>query len=275
MYRIFSGKTRRATLAMAASLGVTSAALAADPAVSETNLKITTTAGTVDGDSAWTGVAGLTVPLAPAWGAQAEAGAMSTDGDTSYGLAGHVFKRDPDSYLAGVFLAYSSEDELDIEATRLGAEAEFYMGQVTLLLKGGYQFSDVLDDTAFAEAELHWYASDNFRLAGGFSVQEDATLGHADAEWLVGGQSLPGLALRASAYVGDDDYDSIMGGITWYFGSDTSLKDRHRRQDPDSALFNLFHAVQDAKDGICEQAAPLVLKTVSPQTCTIAPPPPT
>ncbi len=47
--------------------------------------------------------------------------------------------------------------------------------------------------------------------------------------------------------IGDDDYDSIMGGITYYFGSNASLKDRHRRQDPDSALLNLFHSVEEER----------------------------
>jgi hypothetical protein len=261
-------------LAIAASACCMGPAFARDPAVSETNLKVTTTAGSADGESAWLGVAGLTAPLSPMWGVQGEAGVMGVDGDTSYGLAGHVFKRDPESYLAGVFLAYASEDEFSLEATRLGAEAEFYTGQVTILLKAGYQFSDIIEDTVFGEAELHWYASDNFRLAGGLSLQEDMTLGHADAEWMIGSTSLPGLALRASVTVGEDDYDSVMGGITWYFGSDASLKDRHRRQDPDSALFNLFHAVQDARVGLCEPVEQNMMKSGPSLDCNAPPPPP-
>jgi hypothetical protein len=261
-------------LAIATSAGCMLPAFARDPAVSETNLKLTTTAGSADGESAWLGVAGLTAPLSPMWGVQGEAGIMGVDGDTSYGLAGHVFKRDPDSYLAGLFLAHASEDEFDIEATRLGAEAEFYLGQITLLMKAGYQFSDTIEDTVFGEAELHWYASDDFRLAAGVSVQEDVTLAHADAEWLVGGASLPGLALRASVNVGENDYDSVMGGITWYFGSDASLKDRHRRQDPDSALFNLFQTVESVRAGLCESAQQPVMNAGPSLACNAPPPPP-
>lgn len=267
-------RTSCITLAVAAAIGSAVPSLAREPAVSETNLKVTATGGSADGEGAWMGVAGLTAPLSPMWGVQGEAGVMGVDGDTSYGLAGHVFKRDPESYLAGVFLAYASEDESSVEATRLGAEAEFYMGQVTILLKAGYQFSDIIEDTAFGEAELHWYASDNFRLAGGLSLQEDTTLGHADAEWMIGSTSMPGLALRASVTVGEDDYDSVMGGITWYFGSDASLKDRHRRQDPDSALFNLFHAVQDARVGQCEPVEQNIMKAGPSLDCNAPPPPP-
>ena len=38
---------------------------------------------------------------------------------------------------------------------------------------------------------------------------------------------------------------------TYYFGSNASLKDRHRRQDPDSALFSLFQSVQQEQHRLC------------------------
>jgi len=220
------------------------------------------------------GVAGLTAPLGPQWGVQGEAGLFGVDGDTTTGLAGHVFKRDPDSYLAGMFIAYASEDEFDLQATRIGAEAEFYLGQMTLLLKGGYQFSDLIDDTAFGEAELHWYASDNVQLGGGVSVNDSVTLGHAGAEWLIGSTSLPGLALRADAYAGDNGYDSVTAGITYYFGSDASLKDRHRRQDPDSALFNLFQTIERERAAQCPPVQLQQMKSgPSNVGCVVEPPP--
>jgi hypothetical protein len=260
---------------IAAALTFALPAHAQDPAVSATNLKVTAAGGSSNGDGSFEGVAGLTMPLSPAWGVQAEAGLFSTDGDTSTGLAGHLFKRDPDSYLAGLFVSYASEDEFDIDATRVGAEAEFYLGQVTLLLKGGYQSSDALGDTAFGEAELLWYASDNFRLAGGASFDDERAIGHAGAEWLLGATSLPGLALRADAYAGDDDHDSVMGGVTYYFGSDASLKDRHRRQDPDSALFVLFQAVESARANSCEPVQQQAFKSGPLNLSCNAPPPPT
>jgi hypothetical protein len=262
-----------AVIAAMAAIAVAEPAAARDPAVSVTNLKVTGAGGSSNGDGAWMGVAGLTAPLSPTWGVQGEAGVFGVDGDTATGLAGHVFKRDPDSYLAGLFVAYASEDEFSLEATRIGAEAEFYMGQMTLLLKGGYQFSDLIDDTAFGEAELNWYASDNFRLSGGVSFDEAAALGHAGAEWLIGSASLPGLALRADGYVGDNDYDSVMAGITYYFGSDASLKDRHRRQDPDSALFNLFQTIERERAAQCPPVQQMMMKSGPSSSCVIEEPP--
>jgi hypothetical protein len=58
---------------------------------------------------------------------------------------------------------------------------------------------------------------------------------------------LPGLAFRIDGAFGEDDYHSIMGGITYYFGADASLKDRHRKQDPDSALFGVFNSVEQER----------------------------
>jgi hypothetical protein len=65
-----------------------------------------------------------------------------------------------------------------------------------------------------------------------------------------------------------------MGGITWYFGSDASLKDRHRRQDPDSALFNLFQTVESVRAGLCESAQQPVMNAGPSLACNAPPPPP-
>ena len=251
-------------------------ALARDPAVSVTNLKLTAQGGTADDEGAWLGVGALTLPVGPAWGVQAEAGIFGVDDDTAYGFAGHIFKRDPDSYLAGLFAAYAGEDEFDLQATRVGGEVEFYMDRVTLLLKAGYQFSDDLDDTAFGEAELHWYTTDNFVLRGGASFDEENILGHVGAEWQLGISALPGLALRADAVFGDEDYDSVVGGITYYFGSDASLKDRHRKQDPDSALFDLFQTVERERANACPPVNTQInaFKFGPQQQSACTPPPP-
>ena len=50
---------------------------------------------------------------------------------------------------------------------------------------------------------------------------------------------------------GEDDYQSVMGGLTYYFGPAVSLKDRHRRYDPDSALFGLFQTVRQEQARLC------------------------
>ncbi|MCE9522123.1 MAG: hypothetical protein K8S25_06790 [Alphaproteobacteria bacterium] len=231
-------------------LGASTAA-AKDPAVSQTNLKITSTGGVADSDSAWFVNGALTTPVNSSWGLQIEGAAAGADSDTTYGAAGHLFTRDPESYLLGLFAAYASEDEFNLDATRVGAEAELYLKQISILVDAGYQFSDTVGDTAFGEIELRWYVSDNFVLSGGGSFDEQSSIARAGVEWQPGFSALPGLAFRVDGAVGDNDYDSIMGGITYYFGADASLKDRHRKQDPASVLLGLMSSVEQEKQRLC------------------------
>ena len=241
-------------IAIAALFGFGANVAAAEgPAVSQTNLKVTGSTGSADGESVWFLNAGLTAPLGESWGLQVEGAAGNADDSALYGMAGHLFTRDPDSYLLGLFAAYASEDQFDLEATRLGAEAELYLAQVSILAKAGYQFSDSIGDGSFGEIELRWYTSDKFALSGGLTFDEVSTLSRIGAEWQPGFSALPGLAFRVDGVFGEDDYDSIMGGLTYYFGTNASLKDRHRRQDPDSALFSLFQSVQEQKSNLCAQ----------------------
>jgi hypothetical protein len=232
-------------LAIAAVFGLGAGTAAAkDPAVSQTNLKVTGTGGQTESESTWFVNGMLTAPLGHSWGIQVEGGAGGIDDDTIYGIGGHIFTRDPDSYLLGIFAAYSAEDKWDLDATRLGAEAEIYLNQVSILAQAGYQFSDSTQETAFGDIELRWYLTDNFALSGGASFTENSTIGTAGIEWQPGFSALPGLAFRVDGAWGEDEFDSVMGGITYYFGANAHLKDRHRRQDPDSALFGLFQSVQ-------------------------------
>jgi hypothetical protein len=45
----------------------------------------------------------------------------------------------------------------------------------------------------------------------------------------------------------------VLGGISYYFGADASLKDRHRRQDPELELIKLFKAVELEREKLCAQ----------------------
>lgn len=256
------GNLMRPTLAAAvAAACAVSPALAREPAVSAMNLKVTAQAGPVDDEGAWLGVVALTAPLSNEWGVQGEAGAFGFDGDPAYGLAGHVFTRDPAQYLVGAFGAFAHEDNLDTDAGRIGVEGEYYLEHLTFIANTGYQFGDnFVNDTWFGEARVSWYATDNFALSGGVAFDDDIAITEFGAEWLVGGgSSLPGLALRGDVLMGDNGFDSAMGGIVYYFGQDASLKDRHRKQDPESALFDLLQSIESA----CAQTVVMLPTTLS------------
>jgi hypothetical protein len=256
----FAGRIRRywkpAALAALLGFGTAGSATAADPAVSAPNLKVVGQAGKANDDSAWLVGGGLTLPLGHDWGAMIEGAAANVGGDSVYGAAAHVFTRDPDSYLLGLFAAYANEEDFALEATRVGAEAEIYLNQISLLAKAGYQFNGgtgSAKDGGFGDVEVKWYVTDNFAMSAGASVQDKSTFGHGSVEWQPGFSALPGLAFRVDGSVGEDDYHSILGGITYYFGTDASLKDRHRRQDPELELITLFKQVEQEREKLCAQ----------------------
>lgn len=235
------------TIAALFGMGMATPAAADGPAVSQTNLKITGQGGQTDDDKAWFVGGGLTVPVGDSVGVQFEVGGQGVDEDSTYGAGVHLFTRDPDKYLLGLFASYAKEHEFSLETEQVGAEAELYMNQISLLAKAGYQFSDQIGDRAFGSIDLRWYATDNFAITGGGSFEQHQNQGHLSAEFMPGLTALPGLAFNVQGVVGDDDYHSILGGITYYFGSNASLKDRHRRQDPESALLNLFNSVEQER----------------------------
>ncbi|MBI1213449.1 MAG: hypothetical protein GC190_18460 [Alphaproteobacteria bacterium] len=239
------------TLAALFGAGLAAGAQAREPAVSETNLKLSGSGGVADDESAWTAGAALTAPLGQYTGVQLEGGAAGVDDDTIWGAGVHLFTRDPDKYLLGLFASYAKEDDFNLDATRIGAEAEIYMNQISILAQAGYQFSDgfagVGGDTAFGSLDLRWYATDNFAITAGGSFAQDQNQGHLMAEFMPGFSALPGLAFNVKGVIGENDFDSVMGGITFYFGSPASLKDRQRKQDPDTALYNLFNSVQEQR----------------------------
>ena len=236
-----------AAVAALFGFGLNAPAQAAGPAVAESNLKVRGSVGEVIDDFTWNVEGAFTAPINDKFGVAIEGGAGAQDGNDYWGTAGHVFARDPESYLLGLFAAYSEGNEFNVSATHVGGEFEFYFKDITLSGAAGYQFSKDLGDKAFGNLDVKWYVDDNFALSAGGFVDKDNTFGRARAEWQPGFAALPGLAFNAEGVLGDDDYHSIMGGLTYYFGTPASLKDRHRKLDPESALFGLFQTIQAAQ----------------------------
>ena len=242
---------RPITVAALFGFGTTTAAHSQEAAVSESNLKVKGSFGEVIDDYTWTVDGAFTAPLGERFGLQVEGGAGASGGQDYYGAAAHLFARDPESYLIGVFGAYSEGSDFNVDAFRTGGEFEFYLNQLTVSGTAGYQFSQTLGDKVFGSFDLKWYVTHNVAITAGALGDEDRVFGRGKLEWQPGFAALPGLAFHADGVWGDDDYQSIMGGLTYYFGSPASLKDRHRKQDPDSALFGLFQAVQAEQEKLC------------------------
>jgi hypothetical protein len=238
------------TVAALFGFGAT-AARADNPAVAEPNLKVSGQFGQVIDDYSWQVQGQFTAPLGETFGLAIEAGGGAVDGHDAFGAAGHLFMRDPDSYLIGVFGGYAESSDFAVDVARAGIEGEFYLSSLTIAGTAGYQFSSAIGDGAFGSLDIRWYVTNNFYLSGGGMIEDDRVYGRIGTEWQPGFAALPGLAFNAQGVWGEDDYHSIMGGLTYYFGVPASLKDRHRKYDPDSALFGLFQSVQQEQARLC------------------------
>lgn len=250
-----SAKTYWKPAAVAAlfGFGAVVPANAQDPAVSEPNLKLKGSFGEVIDDFSWNVEGAFTAPLGERFGFAIDAGYGQQDDNDVWGTGGHLFARDPESYLIGLFAAYAEGNEFDIDVTRVGGEFELYLDNLTIGGHAGYQFSSSLGDKAVGGIDFKWYADQNFAITAGAFGDEDATFGRGRLEWQPGFAALPGLAFNVDGVIGEDDYHSVMGGLTYYFGTPVTLKDRHRRQDPDSALFGLFQAIQSEQQRLAQQ----------------------
>jgi hypothetical protein len=153
-----------------------------EPAVAAPNLQLLGAGGWLDGgdfDEDYFAAFGAkaTVPLGERFGAQLDAGVGSDD---YYGVGGHLFWRNPDAGLVGVFGSWETYDGTDM--ARGGVEAEAYIDRITLAGRAGYQDGEV-DETLFGRMDIIFYATPNFSLSAGGEFGDDSTLGRARVEW--------------------------------------------------------------------------------------------
>ena len=241
------------TVAALFGFGSASVARAGGPAVADPNFKVEGQFGEVVDDYTWQVQGQFTAPLGERFGFAAEAAVGEISGKDVAGGGGHLFARDPDSYLLGVFGAYAESTDLGLDLTRVGAEGELYLSALTISATAGYQFSSSLGDGAFGSIDLRWYVTNNFYVSAGGEFQKDSTTINAKTEWQPGFSALPGLAFNAQGAWGEDDYQSVMGGITYYFGAPADLKDRHRKYDPNFAMISLLQQVHQEQQRLCQQ----------------------
>ena len=119
-----SAKTYWKPAAVAAlfGFGAVAPAAAQDPAVSEPNFKLRGSFGEVIDDYSWNVEGAFTAPLGERFGLAIDAGFGQQDDSEVWGTGGHLFARDPESYLVGLFAAYAEGNEFDIDVTRAGGE---------------------------------------------------------------------------------------------------------------------------------------------------------
>lgn len=224
------------------------------PAVSPVNGKLEGAGGYADnqddkGDFAWEAGGSLSLPLGCLLGFQADIGASDRLDDTQYGAIGHLFIRDPQTYLFGVTGGAVDGDDTKLYA--VGPEAEIYLGNLSLEAWGGYLNIDPDEgggkDSGFIIGDVAYYLTDDLRLSLGGKVVDDREGLRAGFEYQIGGMPM---SVYSKADYGDDDFFSILGGLRFYFGGeDKSLIRRHREDDPRNRTFDLIAPGERDRDG--------------------------
>lgn len=223
------------------------------PAVSAINGKIEFGAGWADtdyfkSDELVYGAGSISLPLGESFGLQIDGAAKNVFGDTFVGGAGHLFMRDPNSYLVGGIAG--AADMGGASVLWGGGEAEFYLDRVSLELAGGYMNVDPdggsSKDKAFVFADAAFYPVDNLRLAIGASSVAGFESAHLTGEYLL--SDMP-LSLKAEVAAGEDDFVSGSVGLSFYFGGNESSKSlirRHREDDPRNRVLDIFGSAASA-----------------------------
>jgi hypothetical protein len=224
---------------------------ASTAAVSAPNGKLGAFGGVIaDDEEAYGAFGAFALPLGQPFGLQIDGMVGSADDDLFYGVAGHLFWRDPAVGLLGFYASYAKWDssqtiavDTEVEGTvqqitggevaKVGVEAEAYLGRLSLEGMIAYQFGD--EEGVAGKGTLAFYPTDDLRF--------DISVSHLEGPGFSGGVGVEwappaagGLALFADASIDEDENVRAFGGLTFYFGPQKSLIQRHREDDPDVEL---------------------------------------
>lgn len=248
------------------------------PAVDGINAKIDGYGGGANHSDGFYGTTGsLSFPLAQQWGAQIDGRAQSADGIGAYGVAGHLFWRDPAIGLVGIYGSYWHWNGRDIRdvghvsanTSAIAAQGEYYAGRWTLSGVAGIEMVSIdapavldpfssIPNRFFDSIRASYYPTDNSKLSIGHvytSGRHGLTLG-AEHGFALGGGRMA--SLFGQARFAEGGHNAALGGVRVYFGQrDKTLIDRHRQDDP--AAFGGAHS--------WDHPQPCGLPGLSPHPC--------
>lgn len=181
----------------------------------------------------------VAMPLGHQFGLQIDGGVIEADteefGDLPiYGIAPHLFWRDPSVGMFGVVGAWTHVDRYGgIDLFGGAVEGALYFDRLSIDAMAGAVDGDYLDADFAGSLELSYYATDDLRLHIGPHVSfGDASL-HGGVEWLALRNDRQATSLYVNGTVGDDGASSVHAGVNLYFGQkDKSLIRRNREDDP-------------------------------------------
>ena len=218
------------------------------PAVSGVNVSMDFFGGASDGGDIAGSNVSLALPLGFRTGTQIDILAARLDEEFFGSISDHLFWRDPSRGLVGLYGSYAHYEGFGgVEAWRLAAEGEIYLGRTTIRALAGVEGGDAdrvtttdfifdyeIDQRFFDKVDLVFYPSDDLQIFVGhrYTGGEHAIAAGAEYLWRSHGEGMtPSTFIEGR--IGEDDDEAIWAGLRLYFGSsDKSLIRRHREDDP-------------------------------------------
>ena len=215
------------------------------PAVSGINGKLSGYGGFADDDARGGSAGSITVPVGHDFGAQFDGSLGSFNNDFAGTAMGHLFTRDPSSYLFGAGAMYQGIGSNDI--FRIGPEVELYLDRFSFEAFGGYEDADNGGDDFFFVGDVAFYPDDNLRISAGYSRALGIDAAQFGLEWMPNLDFGLPMSVFAQAQVGEGNFESVWAGIRFYFSDDRgkSLIRRHREDDPQFKGQQLERAGED------------------------------
>ena len=218
----------------------------ANTAVSAINGKIDSAYGNLDSTDAWINGGSFSAPIAESFGVQLDALYADVSGGDEYGgFGGHFFWRDYEVGLFGVSAGgvWSS----DVDTYEISLEGEYYYGLLTFGARAGFASielesnalitRDLDEEGAFGLVYTTIYPLEDMSVLAGFEYRFDNPAFRLEAEYAV---SSCGLSIFAQGLFANDDYEQGVIGLRYYFGSEKTLQERHRQDDPRNILKDLL-----------------------------------
>jgi hypothetical protein len=203
------------------------------PAVDGINFKLSVLSGAIGGytNHMFIGSAAVPMPMMPSMGVQLDMGIGKFGDDyTSAASALHIFHRDPDRGLIGIYgdWGYVNPEH----GGRIGVEAAMYNGRWSVDVLAGVQFGQHFETRFIDEVDLTYYFTDNFKGSVGHRLISRGHVANVAFEYMP--DAAMGWSIFGEAEAGEDDYHSAWLGLRYSFGQSAAntLIERDRTADP-------------------------------------------
>ena len=192
------------------------------------------------------------IPVGQSYGAQLDGSYIRGFETDIYGAGGHFFRRNPAKGLFG--LAVGAQHSTDFTDILAGFEGELYLRSLTLGAFVGYNNADthvvpsfipnLVNQRDFVAVRLFAtaYLTENLAFTAEYQNRFEKSFYIARLEYLT---PIKNVALFVDGGLGENNYRHLMGGVRFYFGGSSTLKERHRKDDPEN-INNIFRGTSGA-----------------------------